>query len=316
VKILIVDDDPSSRRLLNVNLAYAGHEVMEAVDGEQGWSLFQRERQRLVITDWMMPNLDGRGLIVRIRAAQADTGYTYIIMLTALGSKPEVVTGLEAGADDFLTKPFDPDELLARITIGERILQLEESLNASRRQMELLAMHDTLTGLFNRRAIHDRALAELNRLARGLGQAPLSVLLLDIDRFKEVNDRHGHEAGDRALCLVAGLLTQQVRSYDVVGRWGGEEFLALLPGTNSAGACLAAERIRENLARIMVPVDGGGFTLTASLGVASLPAAELGSAHDTQHGLDRLVRGADRALYQAKAQGRNRVCLAETLDER
>src|SRR5690349_10337608 len=123
--------------------------------------MFQQERQRLIITDWMMPGMDGMELIRLIRATQ-DEGYTYIMMVTGLGAKPQRITGLESGADDYLTKPFDPQELLARVTIGERILKLEESLMASRRQMEVLAMHDTLTGLFNRRAIHDRALAELN----------------------------------------------------------------------------------------------------------------------------------------------------------
>lgn len=313
MKILIVDDDANSRRLLAVNLAFGGHTVVEAVDGESAWELFQCERQRLVITDWKMPGLDGMGLVRLIRSTQSE-GYTYIIMLTALGAKPQVITGLEAGADDYLTKPFDPDELLARVTIGQRILQLEERLMDSRRQMEVLAMHDTLTGLFNRRAIQDRALAELNRLARGATGARLSVILLDIDRFKHINDNHGHEAGDRALRLVADLLAQQLRSYDFVGRWGGEEFLLLLPGAGAAEACAAAERIRDGLAQTVVPLEGGGVTLTASLGVATLGVAACGPAPGGgEPWLDRLMRAADQALYQAKHAGRNRVCVAGEL---
>jgi two-component system chemotaxis response regulator CheY len=313
VKIMIVDDDPQSRRLLAVNLAFAGHAVVEAPDGETAWSMFQQERQRLIITDWMMPGLDGMELIQRIRATQ-DQGYTYIMMVTGLGAKPQRITGLESGADDYLTKPFDPQELLARVTIGERILKLEESLMASRRQMEVLAMHDTLTGLFNRRAIHDRALGELNRVARGATHAPLSVILLDIDRFKAINDSYGHEAGDRTLKLVAELLAQQMRSYDVVGRWGGEEFLLLLPGASPAEAAAAAERIRARLAHARLPVPGVELTLSASLGVATLtPAASQppASAEAGDAWLDQLVRAADRALYQSKHGGRNRVSVAE-----
>jgi len=313
VKILIVDDDPSSRRLLSVNLAFGGHTVVEAPDGETAWALFQGERQRLVITDWMMPGIDGMELIRLIRSTQAE-GYTYIIMLTALATKPQVVSGLESGADDYLTKPFDPDELLARITIGQRILQLEERLMEQRRQMEILAMQDTLTGLFNRRAIHDRALAELNRLMRGTASAPLSVILLDVDRFKAINDSHGHEAGDRALRVVAERLGHMLRSYDLVGRWGGEEFLVLLPGTTLPEACVVAERVREGLAEMAVPVeDGGAVALTASLGVACVGAEAMQAPGGGEPWLDRLMRAADRALYQAKNGGRNRVCVADEI---
>jgi two-component system chemotaxis response regulator CheY len=234
-------------------------------------------------------------------------------MVTGLGAKPQRITGLESGADDYLTKPFDPQELLARVTIGERILKLEESLMASRRQMEVLAMHDTLTGLFNRRAIHDRALAELNRVARGLSNSPLSVILLDVDRFKTINDSYGHEVGDRTLQLVAELLAQQLRSYDVVGRWGGEEFLMLLPGASADEALAAAERIRETLARTHLPVRGVEMTLSASLGVATLgeEAVVPTGADAGEAWLDQLVRSADRALYQAKHGGRNQVQIAE-----
>ncbi len=318
MKILVVDDDPHSRRLLAVNLAFAGHGVVEAPDGEVAWAMFQEERYRLIITDWMMPGLDGMQLIQNIRAAQGE-GYTYIMLVTGLGTKPQRITGLESGADDYLTKPYDPEELLARITIGARILKLEESLLASRRQMEMLAMHDTLTGLFNRRAIHDRALAELNRVARGTATSPLSVILLDVDRFKTINDSYGHEAGDQTLRLVADVLAQQLRSYDVVGRWGGEEFLMLLPGASPAEALAAAERIRETLAATALPLPGTStpITLTASLGVVTL-ASEVAALPDTDASearLDQLVRAADRALYQAKHAGRNQVSVAELMPD-
>ena len=305
MKVLIVDDDPDSRRLLSISLGWVGHQIVEAESGEDAWDHFQRDPLRLVITDWMMPGLDGMGLISRIRSSEVDS-YTYIIILTALREKPQVISGLVAGADDYLTKPFDPEELAARVSIGERILKLQQSLRDSRKQMETLAMHDTLTGLLNRRAIHDRALAELNRLGRGTAHAPLSVIMLDVDHFKMINDSHGHEAGDRALQVVAELLFKQLRSYDGLGRWGGEEFLMLLPGTGLAEACAVAERIRANLVEAGATLpDGTRLPLSASLGVAAIDDATTGEVGEQW--LDHLVRAADRALYRAKSLGRNRV---------
>ena len=309
MKLLVVDDDPDSRRLLSISLGWAGHQIVEAEDGLEAWEKFQADPARLVITDWMMPGLDGMELIARIRASQSED-YTYIIMLTALREKPQIVSGLEAGADDYLTKPFDPEELAARVSIGERILKLQASLQESRHNMENLAMHDTLTGLLNRRAIHDRALGELNRLKRGTISGPLSVILLDIDHFKDINDTYGHEAGDRTLQAVAKLLQGHLRSYDGLGRWGGEEFLMLLPGTGLSEACAVAERVRATLVEAQPPLpDGTRVAVSASLGVAAID--EAGSETVGEQWLDQLVRAADRALYEAKSAGRNRVAAAE-----
>jgi two-component system chemotaxis response regulator CheY len=171
-------------------------------------------------------------------------------------------------------------------------------------------MHDTLTGLLNRRAIHDRALAELNRRRRGAAHAPLSIIMLDIDHFKSINDSYGHDAGDRALQLVAELLAGQLRSYDGLGRWGGEEFLMLLPGTALAEACAVAERIRANLAQAEPALpDGTRVSLSASLGVAAIDESDAGPVGEQW--LDHLVRAADQALYRAKSHGRNRVASAQ-----
>jgi diguanylate cyclase (GGDEF)-like protein len=303
VKILVVDDDEMARQLLTIYLSRAGHTIVEAAEGRSAWEVFQRENTRLIITDLMMLEVSGIELIRRIRA-DSRTGYTYLMILTALGDKAQVVTGLESGADDYLTKPFNPEELLARVSIGERILKLEDSLNESRRQMEYLAMHDTLTGMLNRRALQDHAEAELSRARRS--STPVSLAVLDLDHFKSINDRYGHLVGDQALQHVATILIRQIRTYDWAGRWGGEEFLLVLPDTALPEARMVAERIREDIAATVLALPNGSeLRLTASLGVASAAAAsgEIAS-------LDELVRQADHALYHAKSEGRNRVCLA------
>jgi two-component system chemotaxis response regulator CheY len=230
-------------------------------------------------------------------------------MLTALGDKPHLVTGLKSGADDYLTKPYDPHELLARVAIAERILKLEERLLESNRQMEQLAMLDTLTGLLNRRAVTERAEAELSRLRRGGAgpRAALSLVMLDLDYLKPINDTFGHALGDAALRAVAQTLTQSLRQYDAAGRWGGDEFLVVLPGTGLAEAVVAAERVHRQIRAARVPLPGGeagglGLPLGASLGVAGVTAAEAAGLR-----LDELVRRADEALYAAKANGRNCV---------
>jgi two-component system chemotaxis response regulator CheY len=298
MRILIVEDDPDSRRLLRVRLQAAGYEVVEAVDGETAWELFQHELIRLIITDWTMPKMDGAELIRRIRSAGAP-GYTYIIMLTALDEKRNVVLGLEIGADEYLTKPFHAKELLARVAAGERILQLEEKLTVSQQKLTELAMRDGLTGVLNRRAAGEHLAAELSRAARQ--GSPFSILLADIDHFKSVNDQYGHPVGDQALRYVAEILVHYVRPYDWVGRWGGEEFLVMLPGASLEGALQAAERIRRNLAeKPFVLESNQEVLLRVSMGAASVPQEPCSA--------EELVRRADEALYRAKHGGRDRVC--------
>jgi len=301
MKILIAEDDKDSRRLLLINLLDGGHEVVEAEDGELAWQIWDRDHIRIIITDWMMPNVSGPDLIRRVRGSSYPH-YTYIIMLTALGAKPQVVTGLEAGADDYLTKPFYQEELLERVNIGERILKLEDRLNDQRRLMEYQAMHDSLTGLFNRRAIQEQAEVELSRTARET--KPMGLVLLDVDHFKAINDMYGHQLGDQALRLVASVLAQNIRPYDSLGRWGGEEFMVVLPSATVEEACMVAERIRASVADAHLPLPSGEtLQLQVSLGVTSSSATHSGSL-----ALDKLVNEADKALYQAKASGRNRVC--------
>jgi len=305
MRILVAEDDVGSRRLVKVRLVAAGHEVVDVADGQSAWELFQREFFQIVITDWMMPKLDGPSLIQKIRASNREN-YTYIILLTAIDDKPKVVMGLEAGADEYLTKPFDAKELVARVASGERIIRLEEQLIKARQQMETLAMQDSLTGLLNRRAIEEHAHTELS-LAKRKGQ-PLSVILLDIDHFKDINDKYGHPTGDNVLRQLAETLPKNLRQYDRIGRWGGEEFIVILPDTEITKAMAVAERMRTTTAETEFSIENGKHqSVQISLGVTCTSG--------NYASLEELVDTADLALYKAKQTGRNRVCCFNQSDE-
>jgi two-component system chemotaxis response regulator CheY len=299
MRILIVEDDPPQRLILRTILTRAGYEVLEAADGQAAWNIIQQDSVPLVITDWMMPHLDGLALINHIRQASLPY-YTYVLLLTARDSRADVVEGLHSGADDYLTKPVDPEELKARILVGKRVVELEASLRAARDQLHDQATHDQLTGLLNRRALYERAAAFLS--GGGQQSLPISVLLVDVDKFKLVNDQHGHGIGDQALQLIAQTIEQAKRASDLVARWGGEEFMLFLPRTALQDALGVAERIRLRVADVGLPLpDGGLLSFHVSVGVActtcSIPSL-----------LETLVHQADEALYQAKRTGRNRVC--------
>ncbi len=294
MKILAVDDSDVQLRILKMVLKNAGHEVVEAPNGQVAWEMLENEHFRLSITDWMMPVLTGPDLIRRIRAANFPS-YTYIILLTSQDTKDQVVAGLNAGADDYLIKPFDPAELIARVGIGQRILDLEARLADMARQ-------DLLTGLFNRRALYETLQATLNQATREA--SPLSLILIDLDHFKLVNDQYGHPAGDKVLQRVAETLLKNKRGYDTVGRWGGEEFLMILPNTDLDQAAIVAERLRATLAATQLAVtDSKTLALNASLGVTSMQRTQQPFTIET------LLKQADEALYQAKGKGRNCVCM-------
>lgn len=301
MKILIIEDELIFRRMVKKYLLDAGYEIVEAEDGLSAWELFQKEPFQLVITDWMMPGLDGPELVHKIRTS-GQKSYTYIIMLTAMDDKDNIVLGLESGADEYLTKPFNSRELIARVASGMRILRLEEELMQARVQMEALAMHDGLTGLLNRRAIEEYAEAEFNMADRK--KQAMSVILLDIDHFKNVNDRFGHKFGDVVLRQVAQTLKEDLRNYDRVGRWGGEEFLLILPDTELKDAVTVAERLRSKIAVVQITLENGEtFSIRISLGTACTSGQF--------QSLAKLIDAADQALYQAKQSGRNRVCTFE-----
>jgi two-component system chemotaxis response regulator CheY len=305
MRILIVDDDALQRRLLRAQLNKGGHEIWEVTDGAAAWELWQEQPIQLVITDWMMPRMDGVELTRRIRAA-STSAYTYIIMLTGRSDRNDIVDGLDSGADDYLIKPFDPRELLSRVAIGMRIINLEMRLRESLHELHRLATHDSLTGVLNRHAIYEYAAAEVERTVREV--TSVSLVLIDIDHFKTINDTYGHAVGDQALRVVATTLRHMLRPYDRVGRWGGEEFLLVLPGATLEEASEIAERIRTTIAHtsMSLTLDHAGgvceLQLQVSQGIASATA-------QTPYTLETLIDYADRALYQAKRDGRNQVRL-------
>jgi two-component system, cell cycle response regulator len=294
VKILVVEDDPISRRVLEATLLKWGYEVQVAADGIEALEIIRNpDAPNLVISDWMMPRMDGLALCREIRNME-KSGYIYFIILTAKGEKKDIIEGLEAGADDFLTKPFDREELKYRTRIGERIINLEHRI------LEL-ANTDALTGLLNRRAFMERLEQETARSRRD--QTPLSFILTDIDHFKKVNDTYGHQAGDLVLRRFSKTLSASMRPYDFIGRYGGEEFVVCLSGADEREARSAAERMRRQIEEVEIALPDGlqPIRITASFGISSY-APEPGET------MDLLIKRADDALYRAKDEGRNRVC--------
>ena len=226
-KILIAEDELTFRHMLKTFLTKWGFQVTVVNNGLDAWNVLQGEdRPRLALLDWMMPNMDGVEICRAIREKKPDP-YIYLLLLTSRDQKRDVVEGIEAGADDYLIKPFDPNELRARLHAGERIIELEDRLIRAQEALRDLATHDPLTGLLNRRASLDSLLAELSRGSRT--QDPVCIVMADIDHFKKINDTHGHLIGDDVLCEVARRMQSSLRRYDTVGRYGGEEFLLVLP---------------------------------------------------------------------------------------
>ncbi len=296
--VLVAEDDPMFRTILKRWLETWGYPVTIAEDGEQAWAILQQEAQpELLILDWVMPGVDGAELCHRIRARQRAP-YQYILLVTAKDNTDDVVAGLDAGADDYLTKPFERNELRARLRVGKRILTLQDGLIRAREDLRFQATHDALTGIWNRRAVFDLLQRELERATRSLSATGL--LMLDLDHFKEVNDTYGHLAGDAVLREAAARVIQVVRSYDLVGRHGGEEFLVVLPGCDSNQVLQSAERVRAIIEATPIIVDRFAIRVTVSVGATS---ATSGTSQKELLGI------ADAALYQAKKAGRNRTVL-------
>jgi diguanylate cyclase (GGDEF)-like protein len=295
--ILVADDSPIDRKLLERALAQERCSVLFAKSGREAIGLCAEYKPDLVITDWVMPDFTGIDLCQQIRN-DFQKSYTYIIILTCLTEKTKLVSGLAAGADDYLTKPFQCDELLARVGVGRRIIELHRQIEAKNRELEAMALTDPLTRLPNRRAIEEWAIRELTAAARY--DLPFWVVMADLDNFKSVNDRYGHDAGDTVLKRFARVLKSETRSTDISGRIGGEEFLIVLRHTDREGALLAIERIREGFAAQRFSFGGRDIRITASFGIA-------GHGRNQSANLNRLIAQADAALYSAKRLGRNRV---------
>jgi two-component system cell cycle response regulator len=301
MKILIAEDDAMSRRLLQKTLERAGYEVQAVENGRLAQEeLCRADGPRLALLDWEMPEVDGPGVCRAVRARE-EKAYVYMIFLTSKESSEDKVAGLRSGADDYLTKPFHPEELKARLRTGLRILHLEDRLVEAREEMRFKATHDSLTGLWNRGVIMDLLNRELARAQREKNCT--AILLCDVDHFKAVNDTYGHPVGDEVLREVAKRLLSSVRSYDFVGRYGGEEFLIVLNNCDPTSALGRAEQMREALAGREVITKGGPLTLTMSIGL-------LRSVDWSNRSAEACLNEVDTALYAAKAGGRNRVRVA------
>lgn len=297
-KILVVEDDAVTRARLAFLLRKNSYEVDVAEDGDAGWQQFQNGYYPIVLTDWSMPGLSGPELCERIRNYEGEL-YTYLILITGKTEKSNIALGLEAGADDYVTKPFDSGELIARLRTGRRILDLQASMREAQRKLQELASRDGLTGVLNRRALEERIAEAFSYfLRRG---SPLSIAMLDLDHFKTINDTYGHQAGDDVLREAARRVSSMVREYDAVGRYGGEEFMVLLPDTPLDEASVIAERIRAAIGEESINTrDGGAIDATVSVGLATAGSGFRGNVNE-------VIESADAALYRAKRSGRNRV---------
>jgi two-component system chemotaxis response regulator CheY len=297
-EVLVVDDSPVYRKLVEQVLSAEPYVLRFARNGAEAMKLFLEHSPCIVITDWMMPDFSGLELCQRIRAENARL-YTYIIMMTSNTEKENLVKALGAGADDYLTKPFDPGEMLARIGVGRRIIELNRELDAKSRKLEEAARTDPLTGLPNRRAIEEWATKQLRGAARHGFR--LWVVLGDIDNFKTINDTFGHDAGDIVLKTFAGILKKSTRASDICGRLGGDEFLLVLTHVEEDNIESTVNRFREQFAALSFEFEGRSVNVTASFGVTGFHGNELRE-------FGALVRQADQMLYEAKRAGRNLVC--------
>jgi len=295
--VAVVDDDAAIRRLVRLFLKRERYETFECTTGDEAKQMLPSLPWDLAILDRRLPDADGAVLCHELKANPAFRT-RYIIMLTGEDEQEDKVEGLELGADDYITKPFQYPELLARIRAGKRIVDLQKELLETNKRLELLSITDGLTKLYNHRYLQDelaRAFDESQRYQR-----PLSFCLLDIDFFKKVNDTHGHAVGDEVLKTVSRLFRDSIRSTDLAARYGGEEFAAMMPETELNDAITFAEKIRTLIEQTPIETQAGPVQATISIGVSSVP-------HSRIHSAKELIVAADKALYRAKRNGRNQV---------
>jgi diguanylate cyclase (GGDEF)-like protein len=302
MKVLIADDSIVSRHLLEATLRKWGYDVLVACDGVEAWNELQKpDAPSVAILDWVMPGLTGPDVCNLVRQ-QSRESYTYLLLLTSKSLREDLIAGMEAGADDYITKPFDQHELKVRLRAGTRIVELQSQLLSAREALREQATKDFLTRVWNRSSILEILDRELSRGQRE--SRPVGVVLVDLDRFKYINDTYGHFAGDAVLHETARRLQSSIRSYDAIGRYGGEEFLIVLPGCDDACSFGQAERLRRMLKDEPMRMGDVEVVQTGSFGATSLIPGRNGSA-------EALIRLADQALYRAKRQGRDQVVFAE-----
>jgi diguanylate cyclase (GGDEF)-like protein len=303
MKVLVADDSLVMRRLLESTLESWNYEVISARDGGEAWAHLEKEdAPPLAILDWMMPVATGLELCRKVRAMNR-LSYTYILLLTSRGLREDIVEGMSAGADDYVVKPFDKHELEVRLRAGRRIIDLQADLVSAREALREQATRDALTSIWNRPSILEILDRELHR-SRREGRT-IGLVMMDLDNFKEINDTHGHQAGDETLKEVSRRMVRAIRPYDAFGRYGGEEFMCVVPNCLEPGLRSHAERLRLSLCETPMVLGGLSLNVTASFGITCSSPASLLT-------IDHLIRVADEALYEAKRGGRNRVVYLAT----
>jgi len=301
MKVLVVEDGRTTRMMLRSAVEGLGHECLTAADGTEAWELFRSQGADVIISDWLMPGIEGPELCRLVRAHPGP--YTYFVLLTAFGDRSHAMEGMQAGADDYLSKQLDVNDLQLRLIAAERVTALHKKLAEQDARLRSLAEFDQLTQLANRHKSTEMA-TQLMALARRQSQ-PVSVVLVDVDHFKLVNDRHGHATGDEVLRRLGAILKRSFRDEDVVARWGGEEFVVVMYAMGVGDGVARLYRVLEAVRReVFVGAENAEFNIAFSAGVAEYP----------RHGLDleSLYRAADEALYRAKEAGRGRVFAAES----
>jgi two-component system cell cycle response regulator len=300
MRVLVADDDVPAADSLAILARHWGYEAITVYDGKTALAKLRApDAAPLAVLDWFMPGMNGVDVCREIRK-DTDRPYIYIVLVTGRGGREDMLNGLQAGADEYLTKPVDPNELCARLCAAKRILALQEQLLQTQQLLRRQATQDALTGLWNRATI----LEVLDReLARGRREnQPVTILMADLDHFKTINDTLGHLAGDEVLRQAGQRLRAELRPYDMVGRYGGEEFLIVLPGCTAEAAIVLAERLRRAVETAPIRDQGKPVAVTMSLGIAAWDGTAPASA---------LLRAADAALYRAKSSGRNRAVRGE-----
>jgi diguanylate cyclase (GGDEF)-like protein len=301
IPILVVDDEPVSRTLLERILSRAGYRVTAVKNGREALSILNKFFFPIVISDWMMPEMDGIELCKKIRTSNFP-GYIFFILITSRDAKDDLIFGLQTGADDYLTKPFNHAELKARLYSAERILKLEKSLKEANEAIRHLSIIDPLTDSYNRGYLIQRLPQEISRVQRY--GSPLSLIMSDLDHFKMVNDQYGHQAGDLVLKNFVECIKKTIRQeIDWIARYGGEEFFIILPETDLTGASFLAERLRKAVSENVITIGETPLRITASFGVTCLTSANI----TNETSVESLIKKADMCLYLAKSEGRNRI---------